>query len=88
MDKNNPAAVAVPMTPATLGPMACIKRKLVGLACCPTFWETLAAMGTAETPADPIRGLIFSLRKRLKSFARSTPPKVLKEKATSPNMKI
>ena len=25
-----PAATAVPMTPATLGPMACISRKLVG----------------------------------------------------------
>ena len=29
-----PAAMAEPMTPATLGPMACISRKLEGLA----FW--------------------------------------------------
>ena len=27
-----PAATAVPITPATLGPMACISRKLEGLA--------------------------------------------------------
>ena len=29
---NTPAATAEPMTPATLGPMACISRKLEGLA--------------------------------------------------------
>ena len=27
-----PAATAVPITPATLGPMACINKKLLGLA--------------------------------------------------------
>lgn len=31
-----PAAMAEPMTPATLGPMACISRKLPGLAFCPS----------------------------------------------------
>ena len=55
----HPAATAVPMTPATFGPMACISRKLVGSASAPTFWDTLAAIGTADTPADPISGLIF-----------------------------
>ena len=31
-DSNIPAATAEPITPATLGPMACISRKLEGLA--------------------------------------------------------
>lgn len=31
-DSNIPAATAEPITPATLGPMACINRKLEGLA--------------------------------------------------------
>ena len=32
-----PAATAVPITPATFGPIACISRKLVGSASAPTF---------------------------------------------------
>lgn len=31
--KRIPAATAEPITPATLGPIACIKRKLPGLYC-------------------------------------------------------
>ena len=31
--KRIPAATAEPITPATLGPIACIKRKLPGLNC-------------------------------------------------------
>ena len=54
-----PAATAEPITPATLGPMACISRKLEGFSLWPTFWETRAAIGTAETPAEPIRGLTW-----------------------------
>ncbi|SCJ53256.1 Uncharacterised protein [uncultured Blautia sp.] len=72
------------MTPATLGPMACISRKLPGLASWPTFWDTRAAMGTADTPAEPMRGLIFSLRNRFMNLASSTPPAVPKLKATMP----
>ena len=34
---STPAAMAEPMTPATLGPMACISRKLPGLY----FWPTI-----------------------------------------------
>ena len=37
-----PAATAEPITPATFGPIACIRRKLAGLACWPTFCETRA----------------------------------------------
>ena len=84
MERKNPAATAVPITPATLGPMACIRRKFLGSASAPILWLTLAAIGTAETPAEPMRGLIFSLRKRFISFAKSNPPTVLNEKATNP----
>src|SRR5699024_6682275 len=45
-----PAATAEPMTPATLGPMACISRKLEGFSFWPTVCATRAAMGTADTP--------------------------------------
>ena len=34
---NVPAATAVPITPATFGPIACIRRKFVGSASAPTF---------------------------------------------------
>ena len=34
---NVPAATAVPITPATFGPIACIRRKLLGSASEPTF---------------------------------------------------
>src|SRR4030042_1758991 len=54
-----PAGAAVPLPPATLGPMACISRKLPGFSLWPSFWETRAAIGTAETPAEPISGLIL-----------------------------
>jgi hypothetical protein len=56
-----PAATADPMTPATLGPIACISRILCGLASSPTLFATLAAIGTADTPAAPISGLIGCL---------------------------
>src|SRR5690606_39796614 len=69
-----PAATAEPITPATLGPMACMSRKFWGLASRPSLLDTRAAIGTAETPADPMSGLILSLLKRFISFAINTPP--------------
>ena len=56
---NTPAAIAVPITPETFGPIACINRKLPGSYSRPTLLETRAAIGTAETPAEPISGWIF-----------------------------
>ena len=50
-----PAAIADPITPATLGPIACIRRKLFESASRPTLLETRAAIGTAETPAEPAK---------------------------------
>ena len=35
--KRGLAATAVPITPATFGPIACIRRKFVGSASAPTF---------------------------------------------------
>ena len=32
-----PAAIAEPITPATFGPIACIRRKFEGFSLCPTF---------------------------------------------------
>ena len=56
---NTPAATVEPITPATFGPIACINKKLLGFASCPTFCDTRAAIGTADTPAEPISGLIY-----------------------------
>ena len=50
-----PAATADPITPATLGPMACISRKFLGSALRPSVCETRAAIGTAEIPAETTR---------------------------------
>ena len=52
-----PAATAEPITPDTFGPMACIKRWFCELASSPTWFTTRAAIGTAETPAAPIKDL-------------------------------
>ena len=58
MESKTPAATAEPITPDTFGPIACITRWFWGLACNPTWLTTRAAMGTADTPAAPIKGLI------------------------------
>jgi biotin carboxyl carrier protein len=70
---NVPAATAVPITPATLGPIACIRRKLEGSASEPTFCETLAAIGTADTPAEPISGLTLPCVTRHIILPNNTP---------------
>src|SRR5690554_7208722 len=56
-----PAATAEPITPTTPGPIACISTKTCGVASRPTSLDTRAAIGTADTPADTISGLIASL---------------------------
>ena len=43
------------------------------------------AIGTAETPAAPITGLIFPPESTFRSCPKSTPPAVLKINAISPN---
>ena len=83
-----PAATAVPITPATFGPIACINRKLVGSASAPTFWETLAAIGTADTPAEPINGFTLPPVILHISLPNSTPAAVPKQKAIRPRKTI
>ena len=83
-----PATTADPITPATFGPMAWGSRKFWGLALCPMLWDKRAAMGTADTPAEPMSGLIFSLTKRFITLAKMSPLAVLKAKAPRPKPKI
>ena len=80
--------MAEPMTPATLGPMACIRRKLVLLYFLPTSWDTRAAIGTAETPAEPMSGLILPPESRYMIRPPSRPPTVEMAKATRPRTMI
>ncbi len=79
-----PAAMADPITPPTLGPMAIISRKLDGLSLAPTVWHTRADMGTAETPAAPMRGLTFPPVALHMIFPMITPVAVPMENATRP----
>ena len=83
-----PAATAEPITPETFGPMACIRRWFCEFAFKPTWFTTRAAIGTAETPAAPIRGLIATLERVFISFAIKTPVAVPTEKAIIPNIRI
>ena len=83
-----PAATAVPITPATFGPIACISRKFVGSASAPTFWDTRAAIGTADTPAEPISGLILPWVALHSTFPNRTPPAVPNTNAIRPRATI
>ena len=47
-----PATTADPITPETFGPIACMRTKFVGSSSSATLFETRAAIGTAETPAE------------------------------------
>ena len=76
------------MTPATFGPIACINRKFVGSASAPTFCDTLAAIGTADTPAEPISGFTFPPVTLHISLPNNTPAAVPNANATSPSTTI
>ncbi len=80
-----PADTAEPITPATLGPIACISRKFEGFSFCPTTCETLAAIGTAETPAEPISGLIVPPDNLFIRRASNTPDAVPIANAITPS---
>ena len=83
-----PAATAEPITPATFGPIACISKKFFGLAFCPSTCDTRAAIGTAETPAEPINGLIFQPLNLHIILPNTKPPIVLNINANNPNPMI
>ena len=85
---NVPAATAVPITPATFGPIACINRKLDGSASVPTFCDTRAAIGTADTPAEPISGFTLPCVALHIILPNSTPAAVPNANATRPNATI
>ena len=59
-----------------------------GSASLPTFCDTLAAIGTAETPAEPIRGLILPPVRWQRSLPKSTPAAVATAKAIRPRPTI
>src|SRR5699024_8968001 len=88
IDIKVPAATADPITSTTFGHIACIRRKLVGSASAPTFWDTRAAIGTADTPAEPISGLILPPESLHISLPSITPPKVPNANATRPRITI
>ena len=88
IDRSTPAATADPITPATLGPMACISKKFDGVASCPTFCDTRAAMGTADTPAEPMRGFTFPPDVLYIILPNITPAAVPTENAAKPKATI
>ena len=61
---------------------------LEGFDSIPTLLETLAAIGTAETPAEPINGLIGSLESLFINLAINRPATVPTEKAAKPRKMI
>ena len=83
-----PAAIALPITPATFGPIACMSKKLLGSSFCPSLWTTRAAIGTAETPAAPIIGFTLPFVSKHISFPPRTPNAVARANAKIPNAKI
>ena len=83
-----PAATADPITPAIFGPIACINKWFWELYSNPTLLTTLAAIGTAETPAAPISGLILVLLKIFIIFATITPVAVPIAKAIMPKIRM
>ena len=70
------------------GPIACISRKFDGFAFCPSIWDTRAAIGTADTPAEPISGLILPPVRTFISLAIRTPPAVPTANAQTPSTTI
>ena len=74
--RTKPAATAEPITPATFGPIACMSRKFAGLAFWPSTCETRAAIGTADTPAEPISGFTLPPVNLYITLPNSRPPTV------------
>jgi hypothetical protein len=68
--------------------MAWGRRKFVGSASCPNVCDNLAAMGTADTPAEPMSGFTLSFTTRFMSLANRIPPIVPQLKAINPKAKI
>src|SRR5665648_297375 len=82
------AATVVPITPATLGPIACINIKLPSFSFWATTLATRAAIGTADKPAPPIKGLRFAPVILFSNLVNNTPPAVLTINAIKPKRTI
>ena len=65
-----------------------MRMKFVGSLSRATLFETRAAIGTAETPAEPMSGLTFSFETRLRILAMITPAAVPTQKAHSPSARM
>ena len=81
MQSITPAATPDPITPATLGPIACISRKFVGLAFCPCTCDTRAAIGSAGVSAVPMAARVSQ-----KVGAEEDPTNFLLMHAMGPNV--
>ena len=60
----------------------------MGSYCWPTIWDTRAAIGTAETPAEPIKGLMVLPQALFMILAVNSPPMVEMMKAAKPQKMI
>ena len=68
--------------------MACMSKKFAGLALAPTTWDTRAAIGTADTPAEPISGFVLPPSTKFINLPNNTPPAVPPMNATNPKQMI
>ncbi len=64
------------------------QQKIVRVFLLPTICTTRAESGTAETPAAPTSGLIFSVRNKFMNLANNTPPAVAMANDNAPSPKI
>ena len=65
-----------------------MSRKFVGSASAPTFWDTRAAIGTADTPAEPMSGFTLPPVSLHINLPNRVPAAVPNAKATRPNATI
>lgn len=68
--------------------IACMSRKFAGLAFWPSTCETRAAIGTADTPAEPISGFTLPPVSLYITLPNSRPPTVENVNAIRPRMMI
>ncbi|GIS37106.1 MAG: hypothetical protein Ct9H90mP9_1360 [Pseudomonadota bacterium] len=74
-------------SPRTLRSHRMHHQMVLGIGLNPTWLTTRAAMGTADTPAAPIKGLIGIDESRFINLASKTPDAVPMEKAITPRIK-
>ena len=65
-----------------------VKKPIGIMPSAPTFWDTLAAIGTADTPAEPIRGFTLPWVMMHINLPNNTPAAVPNANATRPSATI